>query len=93
MSRRFARCLNKQRKIYNLPYGSLIGGGGGLLFGGVMGGMIFAIIFGSVGFGIGLWLSNALFRGRLQRYCYWHFPYTRDWIARNIPDSGNRYEL
>ena len=93
MNRRFAQCLNKQRKIYNLPYGSLIGASSGLLFGGLVGGMLFAASFGAGGFAFGTWLSDQLFKVGLQRYCYWHLPYASKWIAKNIPDSANRYEL
>jgi len=92
-NRTFIPCLNKQRKIYNLNVGSLIGCvvSGALL--GMSKGFLWGLGGGAIGFVFGNWISNSLFLGYMQRFIYWNFPYAKEWLSKNIPESSEKEEL
>ena len=91
MSRReFNTCLNKESKIYNVSYGSLIGAALLMVPVGLIMGMIWGFGGGVLGFGIGRILSKEWQQGNLQRKLYWHLPYGKYWIDKNVPESHHR---
>lgn len=94
MKRRvFITCLNKERKIFNFNLGTLIGAVVGFVIVGLSKGMIWGLGAGAVGFSIGSWISESIFKGYFQRFLYWNFPYPKDWISRNVPESSDKEEL
>lgn len=94
MNRRiFIPCLNKQPKIYNFNYGTVIGAIGCTILGWIISGLLVGLIVGGLGSAFGGWLANQIFKGNVQRFLYWHLPYSRDLIDKNIPDSSNSHEL
>lgn len=94
MTRRiFIPCLNKEPKLYNFSYGTLIGGALCTIFVGISKGVLWGLGAGGIGAFIGGWISKELYKGNLQRAFYWYFPYSKELIDRNIPDSSNTHEL
>jgi len=91
--RTFIPCLNKQRKLYNFNIGSLIGCAVGTILLGLSKGILWGLGGAAIGFVFGNWISNALFLGYMQRFIYWNFPYPKDWLSKNIPESSEKEEL
>lgn len=91
--REFIACLNKQRKIWNYSYGSLIGAVIAAVIFGLPAGFLWGLGAGGVGFTIGGWIDKNLYLGSCQRLMYWVLPYAGDWLSRDIPESSQRYEL
>ena len=90
--RTFIKCLNKQRKIYNLSIEAVIGWCIGLVLG-LSQGLLWGIGAAAVGLSIGAWVGKLIYKGNLQRLMYWHLPYTKIWLKPNIPNSADREEL
>ncbi len=90
--RTFIPCLNKQRKLYNLSIESIIGWFIGLVLG-LTQGLLWGIGMGAIGMSLGSWIGKLLYKGKVQRFIYWHFPYTKYWLDRNAPNSSDREEL
>lgn len=94
MQRRyFIPCLNKEPKFYNFNYGTIAGGAIFGVFVGLAMGFLWAVFAGGIGASIGSWVSKEYFKGNLQRAIYWHLPYLRLLVDKNIPDSSNIHEL
>jgi O-antigen/teichoic acid export membrane protein len=91
--RTFIPCLNKQRKIYNFSIGSLIGCVVGFALCGLSAGILWGLVGAALGFSFGNWLASAWFLGYAQRFIYWNFPYAKDWLGKNIPESSDKEEL
>lgn len=91
MSRRvFNNCLNLERQAFNLSYGSLIGAA----LAGIIAGAAWGLLYGfggcGAGFVIGGWLSRQWYAGNLQRHLYWHLPYSKYWLNKEVPESHHR---
>lgn len=94
MNRRtFIPCLNKQRKIYNFSFGSLFGCALGFTICSLIKGILWGLAGAGIGFSIGNWLAELVYRGVVQRFIYWNFPYAKDWLGRNVPESADQEEL
>lgn len=91
--RTFIPCLNKQRKIYNFTIGSLVGCVVGFVVCGLSKGILWGLGGAGVGFSLGNWLAGMVFKGDLQRFIYWNFPYAGDWLGKNVPESSEKEEL
>lgn len=86
----FNNCLNKERKIYNISYAALIGAAGCAFLPGITWGLMHAFCGGAIGFIVGGWLSQQWHAGNLQRKLYWHLPYGKYWIDKEVPESHHR---
>jgi hypothetical protein len=87
---KFSNCLNKEIRFWNIPLGSLIGGGiiGGSCW--MTKGIFWFFGGGAAGFLLGGWLMRQWWLGNVQRYLYWNLP---SWLItgnKNIPDSSMR---
>lgn len=91
--RTFIPCLNRQRKIYNFSVGSLIGCVIGFVICGLSKGILWGLAGAGIGFSLGNWIAGMVFKGYLQRFLYWNFPYAKDWLGRNVPESSEKEEL
>jgi hypothetical protein len=91
MTRRvFNNCLNLERKAFNFNYGSIIGGAIAGIIPGISSGLMYGFGGGAIGFMVGGWLSKQWHLGNLQRNLYWHLPYARYWLDREVPESHHR---
>lgn len=89
----FVQCLNKEPKIFNCNYGSLIGGAVMATIFGLSKGLLWGIMASFIGFLIGGNIGKQIFLGTLQSKLYWHLPFAKVWLHKNAPSSSNRYEL
>ena len=56
-------------------------------------GLLYGLGMAAVGFVIGNWIDNEMYRGNIQKNLYWHFPFAKEWIDKNIPESCDSREL
>jgi len=91
--RHFIPCLNKEPKFYNLNYGTIVGGTIFATLAWMAMGFLWGVFAGGIGAAIGSWISREYFKGNLQRAIYWHLPYLRFLVDKNLPDSSNIHEL
>jgi len=91
MTRRvFIKCLNAEPKIFNCNLGSLIGAVVLLTLFGLSKGLMWGLGGSAIGLTIGGHVSRQWFLGDFQKKLYWHVPYQKLWIDKNVPESHNR---
>lgn len=91
--RKFIKCLNKQKKIFNWSIGAVVGGGISLFVFGLAKGLLWGIGASAIGFGFGNWFSSKWHKGNIQRALYWNMPFAKGWLSKNIPESSEIDEL
>lgn len=89
----FIKCLNGQKKAFNLNFGSIIGSIIFVILFGIGKGLMWGAGAGAVGFMVGGWISDKWYIGVIQSYIYKKIPYANLWLSSNVPQSSNKYEL